>query len=330
MPKPYKTGVVVGKFYPPHRGHKLLIDTAQAQCDRVTVIVCDKPEFFIPGRLRAEWLREIHPGAEVRVITQTLADDDSPGWAKATIGWLGYVPEAVFTSEDYGEPYARHMGCRHVLVDQARLRVPISGTAVRRDPLGSWDYLEPCVRAYFAKRICVLGAESTGTTTMAKALAERYRTVWVPEYGRTYAEGKYTAADHVWTTEEFTHIAEQQSRMEDWLARSAEKLVVADTDPFATTLWHERYMGGPSEAVRQIADGRKYDLYLLTADDIPFAPDAVRDGEHIRHQMHRRFIEALRETGRPFAILAGSHEERLKQAVALVDRVLQGAKTVVK
>lgn len=110
-----------------------------------------------------------------------------------------------------------------------------------------------------------------------------------------------------------------------WTLR-ANRLVVCDTDPFATAIWHERYMGGLSDDVRAIADARRYDLYLLTGDEIPFAQDGVRDGEHVRHWMHGRFEEALRETGRPYAVLRGSREERLRDAVSLVDAILAGAR----
>lgn len=80
--------------------------------------------------------------------------------------------------------------CEHILVDRDREAVPISGTLVRSNPLGCWDFLEPPVRAWYAKRICLVGAESTGKTTLAQMLAERYQTVWVPEYGREYSERK--------------------------------------------------------------------------------------------------------------------------------------------
>lgn len=314
----FKTGLVVGKFYPPHRGHKHLIDAALARCERVTVLAVDGPGQSIPIDLRAAWLREIHPRADVRVIPDILNDDDSEAWAVHTARFLGWTPEAVFTSEPYGEPYARAMGCDHVLVDLDRRTFPVSGTAVRKDPHAQWDFLEPCVRAYFVKRVCVLGAESTGTTTLARALAERYKTVFVPEYGRFYAEGKYASGDPVWRTDEFVHIAESQSRMEDHLARSADKILICDTDPFATSVWHERYMRRPSPEVKAIADARKYDLYILTGDEIPFVQDGIRDGQSIRHWMHGRFEEALKASGRPYAVLRGSHAERLKAAALLI------------
>jgi HTH-type transcriptional repressor of NAD biosynthesis genes len=187
----FKQGLVVGKFYPPHKGHKYLIDTAQSQCEKVTVIVCYKQTETIPGTLRAQWLQEIHPGARIILIEDyKLADDDSEGWAAYTKEILGYTPNAVFTSEDYGDLYAKFMGCVHVLVDKERATIPVSGTLVRSDPLQHLNYLEPTVRSYFVKRVCVLGAESTGTTTLARALAEHYQTAWALEYGRYYSEGK--------------------------------------------------------------------------------------------------------------------------------------------
>ncbi|HKY04356.1 MAG TPA: ATP-binding protein, partial [Blastocatellia bacterium] len=60
------------------------------------------------------------------------------------------------------------------------------------------------------KRVCLVGAESTGKTTIARALAEYYKTVWVPEYGREYSEEHLTGRGYRWRSEEFTHIAARQ------------------------------------------------------------------------------------------------------------------------
>ena len=192
-------GLVIGKFYPPHRGHKFLIDTALAQVDHLDVLVCARPEHTIAGEVRAQWLREIHPAARVRAIEDTGRDDDSEFWAQYTLRILGRTPDVVLTSEDYGENYARFLGCRHVMVDRERTHVPISARVIRSAPLRHWEYLEPCVRAHFAKRISVVGAESTGTTTLARDLAEHYHTVWVPEYGREYCANLQAAGVDLWT-----------------------------------------------------------------------------------------------------------------------------------
>lgn len=48
----YPRGVVIGKFLPPHRGRKFLIETARSGSEHITVIVCARPEDDIPGVVR--------------------------------------------------------------------------------------------------------------------------------------------------------------------------------------------------------------------------------------------------------------------------------------
>lgn len=322
----YKHGLVIGKFYPPHRGHKHLIDTALAACEKVTVIICAKATEAIPGALRKSWLKTIHPTAEVILLEQyTLGDDDSEGWANYTKELLGETPDAVFTSEDYGHTYAHYLGCTHVQVDKNRTAVPISGTAVRKNPLANLHYLEPVVRAYFIPRIVIVGAESTGTTTLTRDLAHHFNTVWAPEYGRFYSEGRMTRLNHEWTSEEFASIAKSQQALEDQLALQANGIIFADTDAFATSVWHERYMGAKSPLVESIADSRQYALYIVTGDEIPFEQDGTRDGEHIRHWMHERIVEKLAECRRPYIVIRGSRHERLIQAVKAIEEAIPHA-----
>jgi HTH-type transcriptional regulator, transcriptional repressor of NAD biosynthesis genes len=317
----FSHGLVIGKFYPPHRGHKYLIDKARSECKKVTVILCYKPTETISGYLRAQWIQRIHPDVQVMLIEDTkLADDDSAGWAKFTLGVLGHAPDAVFTSEAYGDPYASFMGCVHVLVDRDRTHVPISATMVRSDPMRYAEFLEPCVRAYFARRIIVIGAESTGTTTLSMALAKHYQTVWVPEEGRMYSQGKiHGDKNTIWREDEFMHIAEAQNELEERLAEASNGLVICDTDSFATSVWYERYMGKRSTKVEEIANRKPHDWYIVTGDEIPFEDDGLRDGEQIRQWMHVRFIERLSEAGKKFIVVRGTHEERLEKAISAIE-----------
>lgn len=170
--------------------------------------------------------------------------------------------------------------------------------------------------------MCIIGAESTGTTTLSKQLAEHYKTVWVPEYGRIYSEGKlYAEGGGEWNSEEFTTIAKAQEALEDSLAESSNGLVICDTDPLATRVWHERYMRKSSPAVEAIAARRNYTLYILTGDEIPFVQDGTRDGEHVRHGMHKRFRERLTESGKHFIEVSGTPEVRLQAAIRAIDEL---------
>jgi NadR type nicotinamide-nucleotide adenylyltransferase len=213
------------------------------------------------------------------------------------------------------------MGSTHISVDAERRVVPISGTMIRQDPLQHLDYLEPCVRAHYVKRVVIIGAESTGTTTLSIALAEHYQTTWVPEFGRFYTEARRPRGE-LWRSDEFTFIAIEQTRMEDAMARLANRVLICDTDAFATTIWHERYLGSPSRDVQAIADARRYDLYVLTNTDIPFVQDGIRDGEHIRQWMHDRFHDDLSRRTTPMLVVSGPHGQRLAAAVARIDALL--------
>jgi NadR type nicotinamide-nucleotide adenylyltransferase len=214
------------------------------------------------------------------------------------------------------------MGATHVMVDRQRAKVPCSGTMIRGNPLECLDWLTPCMRAYYIKRICLVGAESTGKTTLAQKLAEHYRTNWVPEYGREYCVKKWeNGYVDTWTTEEFVAIAAEQARREDEAARTANRVLICDTDPLATGIWHEHYLHRRSPEVEAIAGLRKYDLYLLTGDEIPFEQDGLRDSEHVRHWMHERFVEALTTSKHSWIQLTGSVDDRLTRAIEQINAV---------
>ncbi|MCC3763339.1 AAA family ATPase [Glycomyces sp. TRM65418] len=336
-------GLVLGKFYPPHAGHHHLIRTAEAGCDRLTVLVCCATVESIPLGERVAWLREAHPNARVVGAVDDVHMDleDEAVWSAHMAIFKAAVPErvdAVFTSERYGEELARRFGAVHIAVDQARERFPVSGTAVRADPVGNWHHLEGPVRAGLVLRVVALGAESTGTTTIAEALAARLRerggawalTQCVGEYGRTFSEERLRAvqAEHstaTWndvrfTTEDFPVIAKRQNEREAAAAGVGGPVLCCDTDAFATTIWHERYMGGRNPELDPLADAIGHDLYLLTDHEgVAFDDDGLRSEAHLRPWMTGRFEEELRRTGRDYVTLRGPHHARLRRAEEAVD-----------
>ncbi|GIJ45503.1 transcriptional regulator NadR [Virgisporangium aliadipatigenens] len=340
-------GMVVGKFYPPHAGHHHLVDTAAKACERVTVVVAPSRRESIGLDERIAWLREVHAGSPHVRFVGTWCDlpidyDSDAVWAAHVAVFreaVGDSPvDAVFSSELYGTELARRFGAAHVAVDLPREALPVSGTGVRADPVAHWDFLAAPVRAWFVRRVVVVGAESTGTTTMARALARHYRlrggvwarTRWVPEYGRELTERKLAALgpgadvfDVTWDRPDFVDVAHAQNAAEDAAAREGSPLLVCDTDAFATAIWEERYLGSTSEQVRAAA--RTPALYLLTDHvGVPFVDDGLRDGEHVRPWMTGRFRAALGAQGVPCQELTGSYRRRLADAIAACDALLDG------
>jgi HTH-type transcriptional regulator, transcriptional repressor of NAD biosynthesis genes len=327
-------GLVIGKFYPPHRGHKHLIDSARRQVDHLVVILAHHLSQTIPGEVRKAWLEEIHPDCDIHLVPDEL-DDDSAQWAAFTLKRLGRAPDVVFSSEDYGPVYAGLMGARHVMVDRDRSMVPVSGTAVRSAPLDYLEFLEPCVRAHFVRRVVVIGAESTGKTTLARLLAERFQSCWVPEYGREHWERKVNGLSMndplpSWSSEEFIHIATEQQASENGLARIANRVLFCDTNAFATGTWHERYYGHRDERVDAIGKRDKVDLYLIPLPDVAFVQDGFRDGEHIRPWMHQRFLDQIGSNSTPWILLKGDYLERFEVASRAVETLLAPAREILK
>ncbi|MEU8613840.1 AAA family ATPase [Actinoplanes sp. NPDC048791] len=344
-------GLIVGKFYPPHAGHHELIDAAAAACDRVTVVVAPSSRESVPLELRLAWLREAHP-EHVRFVG---VHDDHPvdyadprAWELHTAVFRAAAGpdrvDAVFSSEAYGEELARRFGAQAVTVDPERIKTPVSGTAVRADPVAYWDLLDPGVRAWLTRRVIVVGAESTGTTTMARALARHYRTRggvwartrWVPEFGRELTARKLDSLrrtrpeavveDVTWGRDDFVTVAAEQNAAEDSAARDGAPILFGDTDALATTIWEERYLGegaawttSPGVAERV----RTPDLYLLTHHEgVPFVDDGLRDGEGVRAWMTARFERELAARGVPSRVLTGCYAARLRAAVAACDDLL--------
>jgi len=340
-------GLVIGKFYPPHAGHHHLVRAAAAVATRVTVVVMAATVESLALADRVAWLREVH-AADARVTVVGIVDDHPVDYTSDAV-WRAHVElmqraarrvtdeaiDAVFTSEAYGDELARRLGARHVAVDPPRAAHPVSGTAVRADPVTHWSALAPCVRGHLAWRVVLVGAESTGKTTLAAAIAARLRarggafvdTAWVPEVGREVTAQKLAALGPgaamealTWGTADFVDIARAQAAREAAMARAGGPVIVCDTDAFATGIWHERYGGARSAEVDRLGAAAPYHLYLVTHhDDVSFEQDGLRDGEHLRGWMTARFVERLTDEGRAWQWLRGEGAAREAAALAAID-----------
>ncbi len=170
------------------------------------------------------------------------------------------------------------------------------------------------------KRVCLLGAESTGKSTLARALATRYGTLWNPEYGRPYTQiGRPPQAP--WTSWEFTHIARIHCWYEDFLATMANRVLFADTDAFTTAVFHEVYLGTPATGFEDLVD-RPYELFVVCGLDVRWRHDGIREFEEQRRWMQERYLERARTSGCRWLVVEGPLERRVEEAAGAVDEVL--------
>ena len=352
-------GLVIGKFYPPHEGHRLLIRTAAATSNRVTVVVMAASAESLPIERRVAWLREIH-ATESNVTVVGIIDDvrvdyeDDAIWRahvdamRAAVASVTRVPvDAVFTSEPYGDELwaeaRRKTTCRSTR--------RASSCRSRRAPFAPIRF----VRGDFCPRACAAGSAG-GSCSSARSRPARRRwreCSWIDcahEAAPSPARGgcRNTVAtsrsrswlsrglrrlwrvrpframeDLVWRTQDFIDVAREQQRREDDAARESGPVLVCDTDAFATGVWHERYLSARSADVESIAAEPTWPtrFYLLTdPDDVPFVQDGLRDGVAIRRWMTSAFVERLSAVQARWEwIRGGGAEARTVTALAALD-----------
>lgn len=305
-PRPSR-GFVLGKFMPPHNGHVFLCDFGRAYCERLTILVCSLPDDPIPGRLRHEWMQALLPDCDVRWCEEDLPQEpaDHPDfWAiwKDVVHRYGGAPDVVFASEPYGLRLAQEVGARFAPVDPDRIAVPMSGTAVRENPFACWDALPAPVRPWFVKRLCLFGPESTGKSTLAARLADRFGTISVPEYGRTYTE--MFGADV--GVEDLHHIVAGHRAAVAAASRQARRVLIEDTDPVLTSVWCEMLTGRRDPALD--AFDQLADHYLLLDVSAPWTDDGTRYFPDLadRQRFLSLCIEALDRRGASWALIDGA------------------------
>jgi len=170
-----------------------------------------------------------------------------------------------------------------------------------------------------AKTVVLIGAESTGKTTLAAQLAGHFGTVWHPEYLRTFVDEKGALP----VAEDVTAIVEGHLAGVEALAPRARRVLILDTDLVSTCIYQRYYFGTCPPEVEAAAARHYADLYLLTGTDLPWTPDpGQRDGPAVRAALHALFRAELLRRNLPHLLIGGNESTRLHLAVQAVAALL--------
>lgn len=171
--------------------------------------------------------------------------------------------------------------------------------------------------------IALLGAESTGKTTLAGDIARQLaqdgrRVARVDEALRDFCarEGRTPRVD-----EQAGIAAEQTRRIAE--AAATHEIVVADTTALMIAVYSDLVFGDRSLYPAALADQAGVDLTLLTALDLPWEADGVmRDGPHVREPVDTLVRSALASASLPFSVVAGRGEQRSRNALEAIRRAM--------
>lgn len=322
-----KRGLTLGKFAPLHKGHQFLIETALSEMDEVIVLIYDVPEITpVPLPVRSNWIRKLYPGVQLIESWDgpTQVGDTSEikkiheDYVLKRLGLKGITH--FYSSEFYGDHMSQALGAVNRIVDQDRKRVPISGTAIRKNPFAFREYLHPLVYRDLITNVVFLGAPSTGKTTLTARLAQEYNTVWMPEYGREYWE--IHQIDRRLPLDQLVEIAEGHLEREEPLLYQARNYLFVDTNAITTYLFSLYYHGTVAQRLVDLTRYAvsRYDMIFLCDMDIPYDDTWDRSGDTNRYVFQKQVISELIVRKVPFFKVSGDLETRVRRVKEILDR----------
>lgn len=341
MEKQLKVGMYGGKFIPIHQGHIYCINKALSEVDKLYLVLCydelrdmklclDSKCKQIPIELRYRWVCQI--AKQFDNVVPILAKDGS--WDESTKEILKQIPEQLthvyFSDKEYvdifKQQYGNNINC--CVVDESRSKFNISATKIRNDPFGNWDMIPNIVKPFFVKKVLIVGQESVGKSTLIKKLALHYNTNYVEEYGRTLCE-EYGGFENVLCSNDYVNIVYNHKVNEIEKTKTANKILLVDTDPIITNYYHELMYNYPNGTIKTIEKDSicDYDLVLYIYDDnTTYVDDGYRLGydEEQRKNNEKLLLDSYYEYKDDvvFKVLFGDYKTKFVKAIEEIDKLL--------
>ena len=162
-----------------------------------------------------------------------------------------------------------------------------------------------------ARRLALLGGESSGKTTLAQALAAQLHTACVPEYGRQLWE----ELRHTLSVDELLHVARHQVALEDAEVAQRSGWIICDTTPL-TTLQYCLHDHGHAPPELYALSRRRYDVTVVCEPDFDFVQDGCRRDDVFRQAQHAWALAQLQAQGVTHLSVRGSVVARVAQVLA--------------
>lgn len=160
--------------------------------------------------------------------------------------------------------------------------------------------------------IAVVGPECTGKTTLSRDLAQQLNGVYLPEYAREYLQTTdYDERDVI-------NIAREQNARELDFVAARPRIGFFDTDGVVNRIWFKERFGRVPTFVDENIRTQPHRLYLLTAPDLEWEFDPLRESPNDRERLFDIYIEELVKLGVDFLIVNGKGEARTKKALDFV------------
>jgi HTH-type transcriptional repressor of NAD biosynthesis genes len=320
MRKHIRNGLYVGKFMAYHKGHQNCINRFSYLCDKLNLIICGNTKTdLIPLEIRKNWLeRELQSTKFInrnKIKLHTLIEDNITPYPEGLKEWCNVVEnliqekvDVMFGNEDYVRESAREFGSAYFIPDQARTYINVSSTKIIKNGLKYYDFLADVTKPYFNKKVLLIGAESTGKSTLCRKLSAFFDGKYVGEYGREYEEESirhFNRNCKEWSVNDYNYVAKiQNQQIEELMSKPNNRLVFVDTDALITQLYCQEYIHIGSKVIDEIIKKQKYDLiFFLSHNNTNWVADGIRNLENQRDKISNVILEKMKEFNKEYRII---------------------------
>lgn len=333
----YKVGMYGGSFNPLHLGHVNNIIKAANKCEKLYIVLSvtnSKDEIDYKERLK--WIKSITndmENVEIFPMIDDIDNKDKHDWQKGATfvkETIGKKIDVVFAGSDYiGKNIWETLYPESDIVYFKREEINISSTKIRNNPFKYFEFLPKVVQKYYTKKVCVVGTESCGKSTLVRNLAKYFNTSFVEEAGRLACEE--LGVDNL-SAKDYFEILFKHKQLEKEALDKANKVLLIDTDSLITLFYYNLAFNKNNldkEVFEKLASGisyfNNYDLYLFLEPDVKFVQDETRasgDNE-IREKNNNILKQLLRENKIEFTSINGDYDNRYETAKEKILKLLK-------
>lgn len=340
-----KIGMFGGKFLIPTMGHLRCIVEASTKVDILYVILCyneelEKPMFKgakikpIEYMERLRWLKQMTKDMPNVHILQMHDDYNWENGANTIKRIINAPIHTVFFGGDYEVDMWKELYPESKeFYKFDRTDEVISATKIRMDgPFKHWDDIPNIVKPYFIKKVCIVGTESCGKSTLVNNLALYYNTNQVKEYGRDVCDE--AGGELNMDINDYKKILCGQVMLEEEAVKYSNKLLFVDSEQIVTQYYLTMSEGGfgpQGIAAYNLADNlsilNEYDLILLMAPTVKWVDDGTRihGDQSERESNHKRLKRMYEDHNIAYIeITEDNYNDRFKQAVTLINEIVLG------
>lgn len=316
-----KTGLILAKFAPFHKGHHFIIDTALEMVDELNIIMYDCPNLTeIPLNVRANWVRSFYPRVNV------IEGWDAPNRHEDTdevkrlqekfvnLALNGKKITHFFSSDFYGEHMSKFLGAKNIRVDLInKKRCKIRATAIRNDKYKFRNYMDPNIYRDILVNVAIMGIPSQEQEKIVKTLAKHFNTIYFPNDILNKINSKkiniYPFADKIFNKESLFK-----------MIRSARDYMFYNSTGFISHLisvaQHNYFDQKKYKFYSE--DIRGYDLILINNESKNIIDKKFGFQKDIFMNILKKNLDTI---GAKYQILDGSFDQKIKIAINLIKNI---------